>query len=204
MVPIHESDVAENRWKQTEWSHIEFWEKIEVKLRRRKTIIILLVITLFLFLISIPVLMDRLPKWRAYGAMRRLTVLLDQVKLQAAREGASYRVDFINQETGPVAQVFKVSDCSKVEATSTWVYDFLIFDSPKTSTQYRFLSTTEAKNLGLERVEQSFCYDSAKGYLMDEQIHAIGLISVKDLTVQRVDRLSFVNIRGKSAEISFD
>ena len=34
MVPIYESDVAEERWSKSEWNHYELWEKVEQRVRR--------------------------------------------------------------------------------------------------------------------------------------------------------------------------
>ena len=50
MVPIHDTDVAEERWSQAEWENYELWEKVELKLKRKKQLWILATFLVFLAL----------------------------------------------------------------------------------------------------------------------------------------------------------
>ena len=62
----------------------------------------------------------------------------------------------------------------------------------------------DAKALGLTHIVDSLCFDPAYGAFISDQDHAVGVMFVKDLTQNRLDRASFLNIRGNSAEFSFD
>ena len=67
MVPIHDTDLAQERWSQTEWEHYELWEKLEVKLSdvARPSGSAPLPFLLFFILSSVPILIEHWPKWIA-------------------------------------------------------------------------------------------------------------------------------------------
>lgn len=217
MVPFHESDVAENRWKEDEWRQFELWERIEIRLRRKRTWTIAGVIVLFLGILSIPIIQDRAPKWRALGAMRALAVRVNQMKVDASSLGVPLRLRLEVSDHGPNYVIERVKNC-KEPPTSVGSAENQewsrgpIFSSEAIGRGYTLLSTEEGKRHGLERVVDSFCYEPALLANGDEEspqtpsrvYQAMGILTAKDLTDGRLDRVAFLNFSGLSAEIDFD
>lgn len=50
MVPIYDSDVAEERWSKAEWRNYELWEKLEQRQIRKKRLWIMATILVFLMI----------------------------------------------------------------------------------------------------------------------------------------------------------
>ena len=203
MVPIHESDVAENRWKDSEWSAYELWEKVEVKLRNRRKRIIALTVLLFLILSSIPLIQDRKEKWEGLSVMRKLAVGINDTKVEASRLGHPLRIELTQNEEGVFFRVFKVTDCGAVgeEIRSRRLLDQV--DSKK----FSILDPALGYELGIPGIVQQLCYHPINGNtVLPEALptQAFGILPVKDLTEHRTDRVSFVYLAGNSAEISFD
>jgi hypothetical protein len=88
MVPIHDTDLAQERWSQTEWEHYELWEKLEAKFRRRKAVWIGAAVLLFFVLSSVPILIEHWPKWIALGANRKLSEEINRLKAIAGQPGS--------------------------------------------------------------------------------------------------------------------
>src|SRR5579885_1751897 len=114
MAPIHETDLAAERWSKAEWSHYELWEKLELKLRRRKLIWISGTIVVFLALSSVPIIIDRAPKWTAMSISRRLAQVINGMKSEASLKHQPYRIRFAPD--GSLAyQVERVPSCKATE-----------------------------------------------------------------------------------------
>src|SRR5277367_3741280 len=94
MPPIHETDIASERWSKAEWSHYELWEKLELKLRRRKLIWISATVAVFLALSSVPIIIDRAPKWTAMSIARRLAQVINGMKSEASLKHQAHRIRF--------------------------------------------------------------------------------------------------------------
>ncbi len=212
MVPVHESDVAENRWKDDEWRQFELWERIELRLRRKKTWIILAVAFVFIAILGAPVIEDRLPKWHALNAMRILAVRANQMKVDAAALGVPLRLRIEDSADGPQYVIERVDQCDTnrgfsngiVEAKSARVWGGgPLFESPERAHEFVVFEPKFASALGLERVTTAVCYDPL-GTEAGEGIRALGILSAKDLTEKRLDRVAFLNFSGLFAEIDFD
>src|SRR6185295_1415525 len=114
MAPIHESDIAAERWSKAEWSHYELWEKLELKLRRRKLIWISATVALFLALSAVPIVLDRKPKWTAMSISRRLAQLINGMKSEASLKHQAHRISFADD--GSLAyEIARVSGCTSAD-----------------------------------------------------------------------------------------
>lgn len=209
MVPIHESDVAENRWKDADWRQFELWERIEFRLKRKKNWTIVAVCLIFITLLSVPIYRDRLPKWTALAAMRALAVQVNQMKVDAATLGAPLRLRIEDSTSGPLYVIEKVTSCTSgvsatEEASAVELKRGEFFKSPTVGAEYRVLGGSNSAALGLERVTQSICYDPSPSEAVDTEMHALGILTVKDLAALRLDRIAFLNFSGLFTEIAFD
>ncbi|MBS1963936.1 MAG: hypothetical protein JST04_17120 [Bdellovibrionales bacterium] len=212
MVPIHESDVAENRWKDDEWRQFELWERIELRLRRKRGWTILAVALVFVTILAVPIVQDRLPKWRALNAMRVLAVRANQMKVDAAALGVPLRLRIENSAEGPQYVIERIDQCDAnhgfsngiVEAKSARVWGGgPVFENPARGQEFVVFEPREATQLGLERVTTTVCYDPL-GNTAADRVQALGILTAKDLTDKRLDRVAFLNFSGLFAEIDFD
>ncbi len=207
MVPIHESDVAENRWKEDDWRQFELWERIENRFRRKRLWIIFAVSVVFVAILSIPVIRDRMPKWTALSAVHYLAVEVNKMKVDAASSGTPSRLRIENSEAGPAYSIEKVDSCIspvRIEPIARGQ----VFQDPSVGSNYLTLEAEAANTLGLERVTQSICYDPILDPVSDStpgvSARAFGIITVKDLAERRLDRITFMNFSGLFAEIDVD
>jgi hypothetical protein len=207
MVPIHDTDLAQERWAQTEWEHYELWEKLEVKLRRRKSVWIGAAVLLFFMLSSVPILIEHWPKWTALGANRRLSQQINRLKTMAGQpsdlDHRAFRLHFSadHRLSYSIEQLTSCADASGQPMES----GNLVRDSKLEN--YVLLSPEQGKSLGIPGLVESICFDSLNGSEQsskDESISGFGIISVKDLAEKRADRVSILIFKGPSAELSFE
>ena len=201
MVPIHDTDLAEERWSKAEWSNYELWEKIEVRLRRMRRLWIAATIVVFLMLSSVPIVMDRAPKWRALRFSRKLAQEINWLKREAGTEQRPYRIQFKKDGSLDYA-IEKLQKCGDPSGVS-------VKNSSLNAGAGGFvlLSAVRGSELGIPGLVDSFCYDPLQGSdatTKGEGLVGFGILPVNDLTAQRTDRLSVLLLRGQSAEISFD
>jgi hypothetical protein len=211
MVPIHDTDIAHERWTQAEWQHYELWEKVEVKLRRRKALWIAGTVLVFLGLSSVPILVDRWPKWTALSANRKLAQQMSLLKAEVGAPSGSdhqvFRIRF-NPDHRLSYIVEKVESCSDlIGAASTSVVRTGDLLRSTHLEDYALLDPAQGKELGVPGLVDSFCYDSLLGSVAtpkDESVSGFGIISVKDLAERRTDRVSLLIFKGPLAELSFE
>ncbi len=198
MVPIHDTDLAEERWKEKEWHQYELWEDVEQRLRKIKRIWIFATLVLFILLSSIPIIIDRSPKWGAYSSIRELSQQINTMKREAAAQHSTFRLKFINFET-LTYQIEKVLDCSKKSGV-------VVFLGSLSNGNHRYLLLNEEQGLklGIPGLTTGFCYDPQLGSESGDTFVGFGVIPVKDLAKTRTDRISILILNGPSAEISFD
>ncbi len=150
MTPIHESDQAEKRWETTEWSHYELWEKVEIRLRRRKYAWIGATALLFVLLASVPVVRAQLPKWGTLSEARRFSERINTIKREAIRSQTRLRLKVVSPtefEFGPVAECR--ADAPYVGAWSR---------SRLSSDEVRFLPAEEGVAIGVPGITPSYCF----------------------------------------------
>jgi hypothetical protein len=208
MVPIHDSDVAEERFAQAEWQHYELWEKIEVRLRRRRNLWIAATILVFLALSSIPILTDHWPKWTALRASRALGDQINEIKRMSSTENRSFRIDFsADHSLSYTVTLVPNCDLPAVMANPARIVKRGNLLPPGESADYALVSPEQGRGLGLPGLVESMCYDpliGSKATPQAESIAGFGIIPVKDLTDGRQDRLSLLIFKGPSAEIYFE
>ena len=213
MAPIYESDLAEERFAQDEWNSYELWEKVEVRLRRKKRFWIGLTVLTYLTLSSVPIVQERLPKWSALKVTRLMGQELNALKRDAIRTKAAYRLRFKGQGSLDYV-VERAQNCSESSfqferegsfrrEKSSW------FDRMRDESggDLALVSPDQASQLGLRGIVEHYCYDylaGSDGILRDEPLTGFAVIPVKDLANDRMDRLSVLLSQGASGDLSFE
>jgi hypothetical protein len=204
MVPIHDTDVAEERWSKGEWENYELWEQVEHRLKRKRRYWILGTGVVFLMVSSVPIILDRWPKWVTRTAVRRLAHEINQVKREASIHRTAYRLRIVDK--GPLEfQVEKVTSCSQPNEGEPIRSSSLLKDSLKTG--YTWLMPSMGSSVGIPGLVREFCYDAYTGsgpVQSGEPVVGFGVVPVKDLAEKRLDRLSVLLLSGPSGENSFD
>ena len=203
MVPIHDSDVGEQRWSNSEWENYELWEKVELRLKRRKRLWILATVIGVVFFSAIPTVMDRWPKWKTRSAARRLAQDIGKMKREASIERTSYRLQFVE---GGRFEYFieKVKDC---KAAGGEQVRSSLANAVVPGVEYALISSKMGQEFGIPGLIHSFCYSYLDGSVVSEypdSIAGFGIISVKDLADKRLDRITLLILSGPSADVSFD
>jgi hypothetical protein len=207
MVPIHDTDLAQERWAQTEWEHYELWEKLEVKLRRRKAFWIGATVLLFFLLSSVPILIEHWPKWIALSANRNLSQQINRLKTMAGQpsdqDHRAFRLRF-SADHRLSYSIEKLNTCA--DTAGQLVESGNVVRNSQLE-NYALLSPEEGKSMGIPGLVESICFDSLNGSEQsskEESISGFGIISVKDLAEKRADRVSILIFKGPSAESSFE
>lgn len=83
MAPIHDTDIAENRWSQAEWETYELWEKVEERQRRARAFWILGTIATFIIISAYPVVDQSRPKWLGERAAGKISYEINHLRTNA-------------------------------------------------------------------------------------------------------------------------
>jgi hypothetical protein len=203
MVPIHDTDVAHERWSKAEWENYELWEKVEVRLRRHKRIWILASFLVFISLSAVPIAIDRWPKWTTRFVARHLAQEINRIKREAIKSKAAYRIRFTGDSRLNYV-VEQLTECAspqgEIKRAASLVNDSL-------GDLYSWIAPLVGKDLGIPGVVGEFCYDYLAGSYAAQKGEAVigfGIIPAKDLGEKRLDRLSLLLLSGPSGEMSFD
>lgn len=203
MVPIHDTDVAEERWSKAEWENYELWEKVELRLRRHRRLWILGTLFLFVVLSAVPIVLDRWPKWATRAVIVKLAYEINQMKRDAGTNRSAYRLRFIQQKSLSY-KIEKIPDCSTEQGE---VVKSGSFEIQQFGYSFSWINPSQGQELGIPGLANEFCYDYLAGngaVLKGLSIIGLGIIPDNDLTEKRTDRLSILVLSGPSAEISFD
>ncbi len=204
MAPIHDTDIAEERWSQAEWEHYELWERVEVRLRRRKWYWISGAVAVFLAFAAVPVFMDQTPKWMTLLSTRRLAQEINFIKKEAALSHDAYRIRFLpDKRLGYVVE--RAGSCSATQWSI--VKEGSLMLAPFSSAVEVLLTPEEGNGLGIPGLIDTFCYDDLAGssaVLQGQSLVGFGIIPSPDLADHRVNRISTLLLKGPSAEISFE
>ena len=203
MVPIHDTDVAEQRWSDAEWETYELWEKVEARLKRKRRLWIVGTIVLFLVLSSVPIVVSRAPKWKTRSIARQLALEINQLKKDASVQRTAFRLSFPSPSSLTFL-VHRMNGCGLPEADLVRTG---VLTQDVRGADYMILRKQDGSDLGIPGLVQEICYDPLNGSNQDgaqSSAVAFGIIPVKDLTEKRLDRLTVLLLTGLSAEISFD
>ncbi|HAR41579.1 MAG TPA: hypothetical protein DCS07_02940 [Bdellovibrionales bacterium] len=201
MVPIYDTDIAEERWSKSEWDHYELWEKLEHKIKLRQRLWILATLVLFFVLFSIPILSEQQPKRASLKAVNELAHQISGLKVAAALKHKAFRIRFSGDGTLRY-QIEELPSClagvPEVAVTETKAIQ---------ASELSLLTPQQGDSLGLSDLAQEFCYDPLLGNSKESLSGApvgFAIIPTQDLLEQRLDRISILQMKGSSAEISFD
>lgn len=188
MVPIHDTDVAEERWSQSSWRNFELWEKLEVRLRRQRGWMVVLAVVLFLIASAIPVIQDQWSAWRSTHQARHLAEWVLTLRTQASLRRQALRVW---QQTDGLHAEFRSgcdSGASVFETRAPW--------SPNASGIQLFTWPESASEWCLNPV----------GFAPGADVPSVGFSigPSEDVEAGRVDRLAWVWIEKETVRISSD
>lgn len=203
MVPIHDTDIAEERWTQAEWEHYELWEKIENRLVFKKRLWIIATSIVFLLISSIPILKNRTPKWRGESLVRRIAQEIGTLQKRALSEKAAFTLRFAG--TTPFEfDVFKSADCSSKNLTKEYTGTVLKSQSPS---DLILLTSEQAKQLEIPNVITEICFSHLTGNEWDRQgskTVGFAVMPKDDILEKKIDRVSVLVLSGPNAEAHFD
>src|SRR6185437_11560801 len=98
MVPIHDSDVGEQRWSKSEWENYELWEKVELRLKRQKRLWVFATIVIFLGLSAVPIVIERWPKWSSRSMAVTLAREINRMKRDSSIGRSAFRLRFVDEK----------------------------------------------------------------------------------------------------------
>jgi hypothetical protein len=213
MVPIYDSDIAEERWSEAEWSHYELWERVEQRIRKHNRIWIGATVVVFLLLSSVPIVIEQRPKWQSLSAVRRLGQEINQIKRESALSREAYRIRF--EGGGSLSYVVEVgSHCSSGGGNQANSEVAPVFRPLRTGSllksdvaSFALLAREQGNQLNVPGLLESFCYDPLTGSSTSaggESIAGFAVAPVNDLATGRIDRLSVILLSGPSVDISFE
>jgi hypothetical protein len=202
MVPIYDSDIAEDRWSKAEWSHYELWEKVDQRIRKQNRLWIAATVIVFLLLSAVPIITEQRPKWKTLSAIRTLGQELNQIKGEAAHARLAYRIRFAGNGSLHYF-VERAARCDDATFQEVRTGSLLGADSDA----FVLLSQAQGDALNVHHLLGSYCYDPLSGSAVagaGENISAFAVIPVNDLAIDRMDRLSVLLLSGPSADLSFE
>ncbi|MBI4925746.1 MAG: hypothetical protein HY843_07460 [Bdellovibrio sp.] len=205
MAPIHDSDLAEERFKQLQWKYYELWEDIEQRLKKRKKLFILFALVLFFILLSVPIFQDRFPKWQTYQITTNLAKSINKLKREVTTQHVPLRLKFYDYSSYHKLKfrVEKVITCAASQGEVLWQEEL---GSERALRDYALITNEGDNFLEVPNLVNSFCYDPFFGSAQTQNEESVGfaVIPVKDLPLKRRDRVSYLILTGTSAEISFE
>lgn len=197
--------LSQHRWEDSEWGHYELWEKEEARFKKRRKIWIFCFLSLFLVLSSIPVILNRYPKWISRRIARELAQKISALKRDASIQRTALRIRF-DQERSLHYVIERLKNCH--DLTVMEVIDQGFLGSLAMQKDYAWLSPAQGLSVSVPGLIQEFCYDSLNGSSSlsknPDILWAFGIIPVKDLSYNRIDRMALLLFLGTFGEMSFD
>lgn len=180
---------------EDEWRTFELYEKIRLRERRKKFLVSALALILFFTLCAVPVVKERSPKWRSLRAAQRLSIEIEKLKTLSIQEKKPAKITFLENGSMKIEVLNVCTDASgRLVEQKEWKHE---------EGTLKVLSVADAKALDVKLVVDQICFDPVFG--LDEMPRrVVGIIPVKDLTEQRLDRASYIVLDGDSAKISID
>ncbi len=186
---------------EEEWRTIELYEKVRVVERRKKIIFSTLALLTFLTLCAVPVVEERMPKWKTLKAAQQLSFEIDKLKLISIKnkkparltflENGDFKVELIDQckTTGPE------SAPAKLVEQKHWEQD---------SDELKVLNPAETLKFDVKLAIDEICFDPVYGAEDIKSKKVVVIAPVKDLSENRLDRASYIIIESDSAKISIN
>lgn len=179
---------------------VELEEKVVIRERRKKILLIILSFILFFVLCSFPVYEERLPKWESLAAARLIAVEVEKMKTESIQSQKPVQLTVFQNGKLIVETVSKCGD-------SLSSVGLKVIREVQWKPENRALSILipeKAKEMKLSRVVEGFCFDPVLGLPQPEQKKVLIILPVKDLSVSRLDRASYLEVESTTAEISIN
>lgn len=201
MAPVHDTDLAEERWARAEWARYELWEKTEQRARKQRKLWIAGACLVFLVLSAFPIVIENRPKWIAQKMIRKLAHEIEILKRDSALLHGIYRIQF---EGGGSLRyhIEKVKTCTG--PVTSILREGSLAESTEQESRFVLMNAQQAASLGIDSIVESFCYDSIRGAKYDVRTLGFGVAIANDLTQSRLDRMSILLIETPIARISLD
>jgi hypothetical protein len=187
--------------EEVQWRDFELYEQVRIRQNRKRFFIFGSALILFLSLCAVPVVKERLPKWRSLRAAREISTELERVKTLSIQEKRPVRLKFIG---GGQYRVDVLERCGsggvlRELAPGTW--------TPRPE-ELVILSGAEAAKHSLGLATDEICFDPVFGLEVSPAargvVVVVVVVPVNDLTAGRLDRASYVILDGESAKISIN
>lgn len=180
----------------------ELYEKQVVRQRKRKAILISSALSVFLVLCGLPVVQERMPKWKSLRAAREIAHEIQQVKTHAIREKKPVLLTVFE---GGTLKMERVDSC-KPDSMGVYSGSELLREGVwnHADRELTLLGPLEAKQFKLSRLVQQICYDPVLGVPSPETKKVMMIVPVKDLTDSKLDRASFVEVDSSVGKVSIN
>jgi hypothetical protein len=182
---------------EEEWRNYELHEKVRIREQRKRFWTITLAVSIFLGLCAVPVVRERLPKWRGLDAARVISLAVETMKTRAIREKKPLRMRFTGEGT---YRVEVLNDCKdetpvRTDVEAAW---------PDREGTLRILARADLEKFSIGQGIESVCFDPVFGLSGAESRQVLVVVPVKDLSEDRLDRASYIVLEGESAKISIN
>lgn len=215
MVPIHDTDLAEKRWSDTEWRQFELWEKIELRVKKRRRRWMALVAVLFLILASVPTVMARWPKWASLHAVRKIAEEVNRMRMDAVILEAAFRLS-LDTSPGLGFRVEMATTCNSPVQDWQVVREGSLLKSSLgmlVGRKLRVLDPESGAVLGVPGLRTAVCVDAGDGSggvqsdsvpVAGANLTGIAVIHSGDLLAKNIERISVVSLTSKDNEVDFE
>lgn len=207
MVPIHPTDLAENRWKSAEWEHYELWEKLEKRVQRKRRIWIAATLVVFLAISAIPVVKDRWLKWSALKVARLLSQQINQMKRDAMVARTPHRLILVDDLGVRIEPVADCAGIASLSANSAAVPTVSVRQVDFGFSELKWLEPADGERWGVPGLVREYCFDPLKGggsAAKGLPVIGLGVAPKADLTEGRSDRMAVIFVSGPSAEVAYE
>ncbi len=182
---------------EEEWRNYELHEKVRIRDQKKRFWTITLAVSLFLGLCAVPVVRERLPKWRGLDAARVISLSLEAMKTRSIREKKPLRMRFTAEGAYRIEVLNDCKDAAplRVDADVSW---------PDRGGALAVLARGDLEKFAIGQGVETVCFDPVFGLSGSESRQVLVVVPVKDLSEGRLDRASYVVLEGESAKISIN
>jgi len=204
MVPDFETPIDVENLPAATWEEVEFWEDIEKKQKKKKLIIITSVLIVGMALMAVSSVLQNNKRWQAKIYARRLSQAIIEMKKQSTLQKVPLEIVFNDLEHLSY-KILERKSCKetvvekKTEARS--------LGSEENVGSFVLLSIEQGERYQLSGVTNRFCYDPVRGNnLLSQENGQLAFVIVHrdDLVGESLKNVSYVLLKGRSAEISFN
>ena len=184
--------------EDVQWRDFELYEQVRVRQNRKRFFILGSALILFLSLCAVPVVKERLPKWRSLRAAREISIELERMKTLSIQEKRPVRLKFVSDGHYRLEVLDRCAGGTVIRdlGTGSW--------TPRPD-ELNIISRAEALKYSLGLATDEVCFDPVFGLEVNPLARTVVIVvPVNDLTAGRLDRASYVILEGESAKISIN